>query len=76
MCENLNWLRKFELFLRVMKFTRGQMLELNFMNPCYSLTFLTASLWSSFGRRFFICPQLGSLIPSSSFVFVGMVSLS
>jgi hypothetical protein len=66
----------FELFLPMMEFTRGQMLELNFMNLCYSLIFLTASLWSPFGSGFFICPQLGSLIASSSFVFVGMVSLS
>jgi len=52
------------------------MLELDFVNPCYSLTFLTAWSWCPFRRFFFICLQLGSLIVSFSFLFVGALSFS
>jgi hypothetical protein len=66
----------FESFSPAMKFPRGQMLELNFMNSCYSLRVLTAWFGSPFGGVFFICPQLGCLIASSSFLFLRRLSFS
>jgi hypothetical protein len=72
--KNAEVLVFFEWFFPVTKFARAQMLELNFINPCYSLRFLAAWLWSPFGGVFFICPYLDFLIASFSFRFLGMLS--
>jgi hypothetical protein len=63
-----------EFFLSAMRFTRGQVLELNFMNRSHSLMVLTAWLWGLFGMAFFIYSQFDCRIALSAFLFVEMLS--